>query len=83
MGGWGRDGDELSMGSYLVPSCPILLPPATLGVGACCHFQMAGNPLVHVRGKAGKYGVLSEEAGNPGSGFSLLSVPYSPAGFSL
>ena len=44
---------------------------------------MTGNPLVHVRDKAGKYSVLLEEAGNPGSGCSLLSVSYSPAGYSL
>ena len=39
---------------------------------------MAGHPLIHVRDKAGKYGVLLEEAVNPGSGCSLLSVPYMP-----
>ena len=58
-------------------------PNVDPGVGACCHFSMAGNPLEHLLDKAGNDSVLLGTGGNNGGGGSLLSVHYGPACYSL
>ena len=67
-GGGGRGGDELSVGSHLVPSCYFWGRALSLLLDS-------GKSTGHILDKAGNYGVFLEQAENPGSGRSLLSVP--------
>ena len=74
--GWGRDGDELSMGSHLAPSF------YSWGRGLLPLLDGGKSTGIH-SGQGGKLWRPLGIGGKLGGGCSLLSVSYSPTCYSL